>query len=272
MHPAEAMWQTKPEVPLAFKHPENIITPQSVDQWLKDLQNFVKIYPNASAMKEFMTNEILDINKLRKKYETELRFLSREDSMKGLKEFAEEITGTFSPEDTLFYFPPESSSAGLLYHTLLSLQPQLANYGTTRDSRRELKLGKPNDFKKHNVSDAGAFVYVDDWVLSANHLDDFLTKDVAGRFHTFHLAVSDAGAKFLKAESEHIKPRYKFRVKSKNPANMYSEVPIFGSHKIPDRIPEYYAPRHEGLYSIFGKQDGQFILREDRLIDHSGTL
>jgi len=263
----EAMWQTSSEAHLAYHHPENIITDKGVDRWLKDLQVYNSAFPDSKFLDPFRVNSQLDTEKLKSRYQEELRILSRSDIIQGLQQFGNEISAKYSPQDTLFYFPPESESARLMYATLMTSHPNLAEFGTAMDSHSSLNLWKKNHFSGSSPSDARAFVYVDDWVLSADHMKKFLTKDVAGKLNTFHLAVSDAGLRFFRAASQHITPRFKYKVKSDDPNSFYADVPIYGAHKIPDRIPEYYASLFDS-YSIFGYP----IKKNARLVNHSRSL
>ena len=265
-------WNFSPELPLAYNHPENIITWDSVQNWIQDLERFNVVYPNNQRLAKFLAGGSLDSGKLLATYQTELRLLSRNDTVRGLQQFSQEIIQNFSPEDSLFYFPPESASAYLMYNTMLKINPDVANYGYVHDSFSRLLEGSTNSYNKKSIDEASAFIYVDDWVLSGEHIGRFLTKDVAGRFNTFHLAVSDAGLNFFNAASQHLSPRFLYRIKSDDPKSFFAEVPVYGSHKIPDRIPEYYAGNEYCDYSIFGKYGYSPIAKNTRLIDHSGSL
>jgi len=264
----EARWHNAPPAPLAFGHLENPIHDNDIESWLQDITKFAKIFPEDSSVKNFIAHGSLDSDLLRQRYQSELRFLSRKDAKIGLNYFADQITQRFSPENTLFYLPPESVSAHLLHQTLLSIKSEIGKYGVAMDSRQALRLAQKNNFKSNNISDAAAFVYVDDWILSGDHIRNFLTNDVAGRFHTFHLVVSDAGLEFFKATSQYVDPNFFYTIKSSNPKSFYPDVPLFGFHEIPDRVPRYYVQSKNTYYSIFGKNSDDFVRPGARLIDH----
>ena len=150
----EEGWYTAQDLPLAINSPENIITPDGVEAWLADLQTFAQYYPRYGGIKEFMRNGVLDLAALKHKYESELRLLSATDTVQGLGEFAQEITTQFSPEDSLFYFPPESASAYLLYNTMIQMDPRIAQFGTVSDSRFGVRLSRQNHFQQKEPSSA----------------------------------------------------------------------------------------------------------------------
>ncbi|MBP7774743.1 hypothetical protein KA078_03050 [Candidatus Woesebacteria bacterium] len=259
-------WLACPEPPLAAEHPHSIITESTVEGWLTHAAQSVARGEHLRMFGDFIRNGTLDAEALRLRYTQELRFLPLADMLTTLEQFATEILDTFSPDDTLLYFPPESASAYLIYNTMIKLRPEYDQFGYVRDGYRELSMGRSGRFNKENISQAHAFVYVDDWILSGEHMRTFLTRDVAHRFHTFHVLVSDSGLRFLQRANGLIEPRFSHRIAAKDKDSAYSEVPVYGPHKIPDRLPGYYASKW--IHSIFGPG----IVSGSRLVDHSSDL
>lgn len=273
LSPVEAFWDTTPEVPLAYGHPDNPITHEDVENWLTASANFASYYPTNKVFREFMTPQgKLNTEALVQRYRTELCYLSKVDMLAALTTFGQEILDLFDPKRALFYLPPESGSAFLMRDTLIALYPELADFGQAVDSRSELRMRHQNAFFSEDVNKADAYIYVDDWVLTSDHIRTFLTWDVAGRFHTFHIAVSDRGWEYFKKVKQHLLPRFRYSVKSDNPKGSYPRVPVFGYHKIPDTVPDYYSYGRDGNVSIFGKRDGVVLRKNHRLVDHSGSL
>lgn len=259
-------WLACPEPPLAAEYPNSIITVSTVEGWLTHAAQSVARGEHLTMFGDFIRNGTLDAEALRLRYTQELRFLPLADMLATLGQFATEILDTFSPNDTLLYFPPESASAYLIYNTLLKLRPEYAQFGYVRDGYREMSMGRSGKFNRENISQANAFVYVDDWILSGEHMRTFLTNDVAHRFHTFHVLVSDNGLRFLQKANGLIEPRFSHRIATKDINSAYPEVPVYGPHKIPDRLPDYYASRW--IQTIFGPG----IESGSRLLDHRSDL
>lgn len=269
----EREWLATPEAPLAFTQAESLTTPENVEQWLDDVERYIKVYPPGRMVSEFLVDGKLDRNLLRKRFETELRYLSLENIISGLKEFGKEILETFSKTTAVFYLPYESASAGLFYRTITQLFPELLQFGVIKAGRARATITERNSFQGSDVDDVEAYIYIDDWVLGAEHMSAFLTDSMAGKLHTFHLAVSNIGLNFFKAACKYVTPRYVYRVNGDGSVGIFAEVPIYGAHKIPDNMPEYYVTKHHQLYSIFGvDEDGEKILRNRRLVNHGASL
>src|SRR6185295_6055812 len=129
--------QKVPDLALASMHPENIITQEDIEKWLLDLEKFVKNVPAGRyGIQEVITDDKLDKDNALKRYHEGLRFLSRTDTIAGLRQFASEIVNTFDPQTSLFYFPPESVSANLFYNNLVAIDPNISTYGIAKDTRR----------------------------------------------------------------------------------------------------------------------------------------
>lgn len=264
------------ELDLAVNSPEQPITSEMVERWVADLEKFIRRIAQTSnhVLSEYapvLSNNTFDAHKARDVFERELHYLSREQTIWGLTKFADNILTSFDPASTLFYLPPESVSARLFLENMIALRPELAKFGIALDGYKRLTLERQNAFASADVDTAKAYVYVDDWVLSGEHLNSFLTKDVAGRFHTYHLAVAPSGQQFLERARQHLTPHYLFTVPKESDSGF--RVPVFGFHKIPDNIPRYYAKSRKSGYvpefSVFGKNErGQFLEAHDRLIDH----
>lgn len=139
--------------------------------------------------------------------------------------------------------------------------------------RAKAAISEKNAFEGADIHAVEAYMYVDDWVLSGEHISSFLTESMAGKLHTFHLAVSDTGLHFFKAACEYVTPHYAYRVKGDGSKGIFATVPIYAAHKIPDNIPEYYVTKHDELYSIFGvDEEGDTIVKNRRLVDHGEPL
>ncbi len=269
----EPLLTDRPELPLAYGHPETITTMDHVDAWLEGLARYAANGENARySIREVVTNDAFDPDKALKKYQEELHFLPKSLAQEGLTQFAEEITETFDPKTSLFYFHPKSISSYFFHKNLIALNPKLATYGRAVDSYSALRLTTKNEFGSDELKDAKAFIYVDDWILSAEQMGIFLSTDVDEKFHTFHLAVSAQGQDFLKKTSGHLFPRYLNTMPSK--VGFFPEVSVYGFHKIPDVLPDFYTKsKWADFYSIFGKgKDGFNIRKNQRLFDHDAVF
>lgn len=128
----ETQWNSTPEAPLAFSQLESLTTPENVEQWLDDVERYIHFYPPGSMVREFLVDGRLDRDLLRSRFETELRYLSLENIISGLRAFGKEILETFSKSSAVFYLPNESASASLFYKTITQLFPELLEYGVMR--------------------------------------------------------------------------------------------------------------------------------------------
>lgn len=257
-------------LPLDYGHKDSIISEAYIQNWCRDLQIYIEKNPDGidKDITEFVIQGKLNTSALIERYKQELRLLSRENVRETLIAFGTEITEKFTPEKSLFYIPPESESAVLFLRLMGKLVPDIKKFGIVHDGYHQLTLRTKNDYTLSSVNDAEAYIYVDDWILSGEHFLNFLTKDVADRFYTYHAVVSTQGQKILEKASDYVKPRYMYTAPSAT--GFYPNVAVYGFHKIPDRLPQYYAPFSRfPQYSIFGKNaDGEIIGKGTRLTDH----
>jgi len=267
------------ECPLAVVNPENIITESAVQDWL--IRSQIAHNNGYTCFNEFARAGRIDTDALRHRYETELRFLSKSMMLDSLREFGLEILDKFSPSNTVFYLPKNSLSSLFLYRSLIEIFPNLATFA-------QLERGYRFSFNPTSeLSDEDKIVnsiYLDDWVLSGDHLIQNVRDQLrTGLLHTYHMVVSSRGVKLMQKYPQLIRPRYKYVVPldSSMDESYFPEVPVFGWHKIPDRITGYYAAGRDlwEHYSIFGATREfltdvlpYYITRHTRMVDHSSTL
>lgn len=260
-------WQEIPEVPLAYRDPENIITDSSLLRWDKEIKTIDRMglihFTELSKYKRpILSRELFEIK-------NKLHFLNRSNAEAGMKSIANDINLNFDPKDTLIFLDRGSTS---FFYDLV--KNSLRDFGTTKEKGRtgDMEVILPAKFMHKRPEDAQTLLYIDDWVLTGQQLGQVIVPllNDKNQLFTYHLVMSDRGNYIYNKFGLNGKCVYKI-VGNDKPDNLFGEFPIYGFHKIPDVLPTIFADSaksHYPEYSIFPDINGNRIGRHSRLVDY----
>ncbi len=259
-------WQKAPDVPLAWQDPDDLITSESFHKWRGQLNALKKAGINIDGTKQYegyiLASELLAEYK-------KLHFLSEANAREGMRMIADDINKNFDPLETLIIL--EGGSVRFFYGMV---KDKLSNFGTFRERGRQgmLEILDQNGYKKGKAEDAKTWLYLDDWILTGEQFGSStinLAKNKS-QFFPYFLVVSDRGKYIF--DKAGINGKCVYKVKGDDsPQSFFGTFPIYGFHKIPDRLPDIYAgsaKHNDPDYSIFPEVDGYAVGRHSRLIQY----
>lgn len=260
-------WQNAPEVPLDLTDRERIITDESKWRWIKQVKELDQSgYFKEEKLFGKFERPIL-IKELLEEY-NRLHFLSRSNAETGLRSIASDIKKSFDPSNSLILL--DSGSVKFFYHLI---ENELPDFGTAEEIDRtgDFEIKKRAKYTGEKVLEAKKVIYIDDWILSGQQFVNVAAQIIPkSQLYTYHLVMSDRGQYLYKKNS--IEGKCVFRIKGDDPPeNYFGEFPIYGFHKIPDRLPEIFAGSAKTTspdYSIFPDINDWPVGRHSRLVDY----
>lgn len=264
-------WAEAPELPLAYKSRENIITISSLFGWRKSLNQTIR---DGHGTLRKTHPKPLSRSEATREYHR-LRFLSKSAAEAGMQAIAQDILANFDPSNTLINVP--GGGGQLLYQMVAD---QLQDYGTIKSHwKYGDSIGNRGSFQGGSVDDAKTWINLDDWILSGQQVfgdaryapnEAIAAGAFDPRWFNYHLVVSDRGKVLYDQFGLRGKAVYKL-IGDDGPTAKFGKYRVYGYHKIPDVLPNVFADdaRYPPLkWTIFPSVNGRAVGRNSRLLNY----